>query len=216
MQHILQKDPTKRLTIEQILAHPWFSQSQTPQASAAPSTSASPLNPSAQPTTPPADSAAHPRFSYEPSGSVTSESTSTSTSTSSELDRSSATTPDHDDDDELSHESLATSLSSKSALSDQQRVHRNASQSTIKKTEVKIPEKGRDVEKGKSKAKGKGKEKEKEKGRVKTRMTVPPHPETVVEEDARARHSAPPRTSLTRPRPRSPSDSADARCRSRA
>ena len=205
MQHILQKDPTKRLTIEQILAHPLFSQSQTPQASASPSTSSSPFNPSAQPTTPPTYSSAHPRFSYEPSGSVTSESTSTSTSTSSELDRSSATTPDHDDDDELSHESLATSLSSKSALSDQQRVHRNASQSTIKKTEVKIPEKSRDVEKGKSKAKGKGKEKEKEKGRGKTRMTVPPHPETVVEEDARARHSAPPRTSLTRPRPRSPS-----------
>ncbi|THH10770.1 hypothetical protein EW146_g8267 [Bondarzewia mesenterica] len=153
LKHVLQKDPTKRMTIRQILAHPWFTLHAPSSANSPPAATAGPV-----------DS----RSSYEPSGSsATSEST-TYGSTSSEIDRSSNTTPD----EEQSQDSHEKPL----------HVHRNASQSTIKKPE------------GKAKGKQKGVS----------------QPETVQEEEPSSRSNGVSSSASTssRPRTRSPSSSS--------
>jgi len=104
---ILQKDPVKRITIPQILTHPWFT---TPHSSVFGKNSSShaavvPQPIQAQPSSAPSES------------SVTSESS--FRSASSELDVSSTTTPD-----DVSHESVSE---------ENPQMHRHPSQSTIRR-----------------------------------------------------------------------------------
>lgn len=110
---ILQKDPVKRITIPQILAHSWFTSPSSDSDGA----------------TPPSQAVAVPQpiqIQAQPSA-ATSESSATSDSSfrsaSSELDGSSATTLD-----DVSHESV---------FDENPRIHRNPSQATIRKA-VKI------------------------------------------------------------------------------
>ena len=110
--NVLHKDPIKRITIPQILAHSWFT----------------------SPSSEPGDATPHSRAVVIPqpiqaqTSATTSESSATSDSSfrsaSSEFDRSSATTPD-----DVSNESVHDNL----------RIHRNPSQATIRKA-VKVEE----------------------------------------------------------------------------
>jgi len=104
---ILQKDPVKRITIPQILAHHWFT---------SPSSSIGRTNSSSHAVVVPQSIKAQPSATASES-SATSESS--FRSASSELDVSSATTPD-----DISHESVSEEIP---------QIHRYPSQSTIRK-----------------------------------------------------------------------------------
>ncbi|KAI0002482.1 hypothetical protein BJV74DRAFT_816063 [Russula compacta] len=105
---ILQKDPVRRITIPQILAHPWFT---------------SPTSSVFGRTTSPNHVVVVPQSIQTQPSATTSESSATSESSfrsaSSELDRSSVTTPD-----DVSHESVSDETP---------QIHRYPSQSTIRK-----------------------------------------------------------------------------------
>ncbi|KAI0254525.1 hypothetical protein BJV78DRAFT_1345757 [Lactifluus subvellereus] len=105
---ILQKDPIKRITIPQILAHSWFT---------------SPSSSVLGRTTPPSNAVVVPQ-PIQAQASAASESSATSESSfrsaSSELDASSATTPD-----DVSHGSVSE---------ENPQIHRHPSQATIRKT----------------------------------------------------------------------------------
>lgn len=113
IKNILQKDPTKRLTIPQILAHAWFT-NHAPHSRD--SLTLGTTTVSTQPTSTESPSATSGNDAS--ASSVTSE----STHTSSEFEASSATSPDEDE-----HEAL--------------HLHRNPSQTTIKKLEGGNPRK---------------------------------------------------------------------------
>ena len=104
---ILQKDPIKRITIPQILAHSWFTSPSSDSGGGTPLSRAVvvPQPIQAQPSATTSDSSATSDSSFR--------------SASSELDGSSATTPD-----DVSHESVH----------EDQRIHRNPSQATIRKS----------------------------------------------------------------------------------
>lgn len=109
--NILQRDPIKRITIPQILAHSWFTSPSSPGDA-----------------TPHSRAVVVPQPIQAQPSATTSESSATSDSSfrsaSSELDRSSATTPD-----DVSNESVHDNI----------RIHRNPSQATIRKP-VKVEE----------------------------------------------------------------------------
>ncbi|EIM83718.1 Pkinase-domain-containing protein [Stereum hirsutum FP-91666 SS1] len=119
IKNILQKDPSKRLTIPQILAHSWFT-NHVPSSrvvSPIPFVHSPPNSTSATSPGETAESTTNTAPIHDASGSsVTSEST--LYNTSSEFEASSATSPDDEEDE---HEAL--------------HLHRNPSQSTIKKWE---------------------------------------------------------------------------------
>jgi hypothetical protein len=104
---ILQKDPVKRITIPQILSHPWFT---------------SPSHSAFGRSNSPSHAAVVPQPIQAQPSSTTSESSATSESSfrsaSSELDVSSATTPD-----DVSHDSVSE---------ENPQIHRHPSQSTIR------------------------------------------------------------------------------------
>ncbi|KAI0266368.1 hypothetical protein BC834DRAFT_874237 [Gloeopeniophorella convolvens] len=104
---VLQKDPTKRATIPQILAHPWFTSASSPVGPVPSShVDATPQPIQTQPSAAPSESSATSESSFR--------------SASSELDASSATTPD-----DISHESMSD---------ENPHIHRHPSQSTIRKS----------------------------------------------------------------------------------
>ncbi|KAI0317710.1 hypothetical protein OF83DRAFT_1119942 [Amylostereum chailletii] len=109
LRKVLQKDPMKRATIAQMLAHPWFH----------PTPSLSVAVPASAPAAPPLE----PQPSQDTSeSSVGSEST--FCSASSDLDGTSATTPD----EEFSHESAF----------EEPHIHRNPSEATIRRDAKKV------------------------------------------------------------------------------
>ncbi|TFY56139.1 hypothetical protein EVG20_g9043 [Dentipellis fragilis] len=165
IQNVLQRDPVNRLTIQQILAHPWFTNHVSLSRAASPSA----------PNAPAVSSfSTEGQATYEASGSsVTSEST--YGSVSSEMDRSSATTPD----EESLHEAGSAA---EHKADDYPLIHRNPSQSTIKKSEGTIK-------------------------RASDGKTKKAPPETVLEEEVAPSGTIPSRLSMNRSssRPMSPS-----------
>ena len=124
IQNILVKDPTKRLTIPQILAHTWFTRyNDSTQSLAVPNTT--------RPPSPPPSLTASPLcmpVSVDTSSSLASDST--FLSASSEFVTSAPTTPD----DHSSHGEDPFDLKDKGDNDEPPVIHRSTSESTIRKT----------------------------------------------------------------------------------